>query len=176
MAVPFAILLAGLANALGESDRRAVGPALASVPVAAMAVAGLLAPSADPITPFHARRAMEASATRLHCITSDTPMMLIELNALDRSFSDGCRDWVDVTAGVLGVHSSLDHSTRKRFFQPHWANELNRYLLSGDGVIFQRTVNFGLTPAQRAAVDALPAAGTNGTFVLHLVPPRPRRA
>jgi hypothetical protein len=167
MAVPFAMLLAGLTDALWKSQRRVAGAALVAIPLAAMAIAGSLAPTNDAIVLFPARARMVAAAAHLKCITSDTPMMLIELDALDRSFAKGCRDWVDVTAGVLGVHSPLDSSTTKRFFQPHWAAELNRYLLSGNGVILERTVNFGITASQRKAVDDLPVVATNGPFPLH---------
>lgn len=37
---------------------------------------------------------------RYQCIVGATPMGLIEVDALDRSFADGCTDWVDVHAAA----------------------------------------------------------------------------
>ena len=37
------------------------------------------------------------------CVMSDSPMALIELDALSRSFSPGCRDWVDITGRTYGA-------------------------------------------------------------------------
>ena len=101
-----------------------------------------------------------AGASR--CVTSDTPMALIELDALSRSFSAGCRDWVDVAGRLYGP----DRAGAPRAKNPRWQRDVKNYLLSGDAFIVIRS-NTGLSALTRAELQRTPVIARVGSFVLH---------
>jgi alpha-1,2-mannosyltransferase len=95
----------------------------------------LVTPSAraHPIAAFPGRR-LAASVATTHCVMADTPMALIELDALSRDFRDGCRMWVDVTGRTYGPDKGPIPRSRNR----KWQADLRTYLLSGDALITSR--------------------------------------
>ncbi|HEX2894111.1 MAG TPA: hypothetical protein VHO29_08935 [Marmoricola sp.] len=85
------------------------------------------------------------------CIVADTPWALIDLNALDRSFEPGCRDWVDFQGvGHGGVDPAAyvvgDRAT------PAWRRIVSRYLASGDAVVLSDPATSKLLTRHRSRV------------------------
>lgn len=68
------------------------------------------------------------------CIVADTPRLLIDLDALDRSFENGCPNWVD----FQGVGHGAGPDPAAYIVGPHatraWKEIMTRYFLSGDAV------------------------------------------
>jgi alpha-1,2-mannosyltransferase len=71
------------------------------------------------------------AVTAARCVTSDSPIALIELDALSRSFAAGCRDWVDVVGRTYGA----DRENATRSHNLLWQRDVASYLLSGDAFI-----------------------------------------
>jgi alpha-1,2-mannosyltransferase len=95
------------------------------------------------------------------CVVSDSPMALIELNALSRSFAPGCRDWVDVVGRTYGA----DRSNATRPNNPAWQRDLTDYLLSGDAFIVIRP-STGLSRATRAKLVRRAVIARAGVYVV----------
>lgn len=86
-----------------------------------------------------------ARATRnIPCVVADTPWALIDMNALDRSFEDGCRNWIDFqgvshgggadpAAYVLGTEATAA-----------WKRVVHDYLASGDAFALSDLRMWGL--------------------------------
>lgn len=107
-----------------------------------------------------ARLAKAVSGQR--CVTADSPMALIELDALSRSFASGCRDWVDVTGRTYGA----DRMNATRPANPRWQRDLAAYLLSGDAFIVIRG-GTGLSASTRAQLDRHQVIARSGRFVIY---------
>lgn len=96
------------------------------------------------------------------CVTADSPMALIELNALSRSFSPGCRDWVDVVGRTYGP----DRATATRVNNVAWQRDIAAYLLSGDAFIVIRG-STGLSPTTRAQLERRRIIARAGGLVVY---------
>lgn len=72
------------------------------------------------------------------CLMSDSPMALIELNALSRGLAKGCPNWIDVTGRTYDVDAPPDGGPQGRKDNARWQASLTRYLLSGDAALLFR--------------------------------------
>jgi hypothetical protein len=148
-----------------------IGPAAAALTITAAATATVLAVFAWPVTvvqPFPGRT-LAGRVARVRCVMSDSPMALIELDALSRDFADHCPNWVDVTGRTYGVDAPPAAHVVRRPHNVKWQADLRRYLLSGEAVIVIRR-GTGLAPATRRAIERLPVLGRAGVDVVHAVP------
>jgi hypothetical protein len=103
---------------------------------------------------------------------SDSPMALIELNALDDSLADGCPDWVDVSGRTYAPDMAvrgLDGRRLSRSANPRWQQAVRDYLLSGDAVILLRANDAGISPATQAAIESGEVLGRDRTHVIYSV-------
>jgi len=121
------------------------------------------------VTPFAQRARMAGAARRVRCVVSNTPMALIDLDALSRSFAPGCADRVDVTAAAFGVGNPAD-----RVLPGHpnrvWHADLYRYLTSGNAVIIVGARWISLGAADLARIDRHPVLASNGPDTLYATP------
>ncbi len=99
------------------------------------------------VTAFPGRARLTAAVSGVRCVQSDSPMGLIEVNALDRSFRGGCRNWVDVTGRTYGPDRSAAGAPRGQ--NPRWQRDLTAYLRSGGAVLLVRP---GATGADRSTL------------------------
>jgi hypothetical protein len=106
--------------------------------VAAVLVAG----TARVGTPWRGLPRLAAAVRHDRCVVSDSPAGLIELNRLDRGFSRGCPDWVDVTGKT---YFGRDHTPQRRGLDAPWQRDLVRYLRRGGGAFVVRASGDGLT-------------------------------
>ena len=81
---------------------------------------------------------LAAAVRTTKCVMSDSPMALIELNALSRGLGRGCPNWVDVTGRTYDVDKPAGAPVR-RSQNLRWQRDLRRYLLSGGAVILIRS-------------------------------------
>ncbi len=86
--------------------------------------------------PFPSSR-LAAAVAHLRCVTSDSPLALIRLEALSRSLADGCPMYVDLTGLILDLHVPAE-SGLPMVDQPTWQARARAYLFSGDAVILVR--------------------------------------
>jgi alpha-1,2-mannosyltransferase len=105
---------------------------------------------------------LAAAASTSSCVMADSPMALIELDALSRSFGARCRNWVDVTGRTYGA----DSSNRARTTNARWQRDVRNYLLSGDAFIVIRS-GTGLSAATRAELERQPVLARDGQYVIY---------
>ena len=103
-AVPLAIVVAAAVHVFAAripSDYRARPGVLAAcaLVVAGAAGASVFLPE-ETVQPFP--RTLTGSVAASHCVMSDSPMVLIELNVLTRDLRNGCRNWIDVSGRTFG--------------------------------------------------------------------------
>jgi hypothetical protein len=133
LAVPVAMTIA--AAAMRPAERRA-GALAAWLPlVAASTVTALVIGLATWVSvPFHGAETLSSKVAHVRCVMSDSPMALIELNALSRGLAAGCPDWIDDT----GVTYGADQAGGTRSHDPLWQRAATHYLRSGGAVILFR--------------------------------------
>ena len=112
-------------------------------------------------TPFPRARLSDAVAAS-PCVVADSPMALIELDALSRSFAPGCRDWVDVTGRTYGA----DRMNTSRTRNTRWQRDVRDYLLSGNAFIVIRG-GTGLSARTRAELRLRPVLTRAGPYVIY---------
>jgi alpha-1,2-mannosyltransferase len=112
-------------------------------------------------TPFPSA-ALAGSVRDSPCVVADSPMALIELGALSRSFSPGCQDWVDVVGRTYGA----DRSDDSRPDNVAWERDLSRYLLSGDAFIVIRS-STGLSAGTARELGRRTVIARAGRFVIY---------
>ncbi|MBV9412946.1 MAG: hypothetical protein JO148_15245, partial [Acidimicrobiia bacterium] len=98
---------------------------------------------------------LASAVTGVRCVTSDSPMALIGLDALDRSLANGCVDWVDVTGRTYGPDMDVrtgDGERVPRVANQRWQLALRAYLQSGDAVVVARPKDAGISPATWDAI------------------------
>jgi hypothetical protein len=133
VAPPLAVVVA--AAAARTARRVVVAPLVAAVVALAgcvTATAVLIRPSPI-ISPFpQAQLAARLPAVR--CVTSVTPIALIELDVLSRNLAHGCPQWVDSYGRTYSVDKPSGAS-RSRIRNNKWQADVRRYLFSGDVTI-----------------------------------------
>jgi len=167
LSVPAALCVAGAVSV--ATERR--WPRLVGwVPVAlaaAQAVILIGSLTAQLVAPFPNGPAMAAAAAAAACVKSDSPMALIELDALDRSFAPGCQDWGDVLAGTFGAGKKADRLVPGQP-DPAWNFDLNQYLTSGDAVMLMRSPRvIGLPTADELRIEQHSVITSDGLYTLY---------
>jgi hypothetical protein len=167
LAVPVAMTIA--AAAMRPAERR-VGALAAWLPlVAAGTVTALVIGLATWVSmPFHGAETLSSKVAHVRCVMSDSPMALIELNALSRGLAAGCPDWIDDT----GVTYGADQAGGTRSHDRRWQRAATHYLRSGGAVIlFRGPRAAGLDPHTRREITEnglLDAAGGHRIYrVVH---------
>jgi alpha-1,2-mannosyltransferase len=118
---------------------------------------------------------LASAVTQVPCVMSDSPMVLVGLNALDRDLANGCPNWVDVTGRTYAPDMSVggpDGRLLTRPANPRWQGALRDYLLSGDAVIVTRANEEGLSPTTWDAIRAGGILARDGTHIIYAVPRR----
>jgi alpha-1,2-mannosyltransferase len=92
------------------------------------------------IVPFDKVPELTAAVADDRCVMSDTPMALIAVDALSRSFADGCPNWVDVTGRTYSGRFKL----LTRYTNKAWQHALRRYLTSGTAMVLNRIRGSGI--------------------------------
>jgi alpha-1,2-mannosyltransferase len=141
------------------------------LPAAAAVSLGLLLTSPRPSTVEHPwdREALAEATRGVPCIVADTPKVLIDLDALDRSFAAGCPNWVDFQ-GVGHGGLAPDVFVQARTASPAWRREVMRYLRSGDAVVISDpNVRVFLGPARVRALTRGPVVAESQGLVVHRV-------
>lgn len=162
-----------VAAASGPTGRQLVTvPWWGMFPVGAVVSLGVLLTAPEPpnvVEPWD-REALTVATRRIPCIVADTPKVLIDLDALDRSFASGCRNWVDfqgVGHGGLGQ----DMTILGRTASPQWRRAVVRYLRSGDAIVISDpNVRTLLGPARLRALTDGPVIAESGGLVVHGLP------
>lgn len=94
--------------------------------------------------------------SRVRCVQADSPMALIELNALSRDFSHRCHVWVDVTGRTYApgfTEYYADGARVPRRANVTWQRDLRSYLMSGNAIVIIRAPGTGLSPSTTAAIE-----------------------
>jgi hypothetical protein len=118
---------------------------------------------------------LASAVTPVPCVMSDSPMVLVGLNALDRDLANGCPNWVDVTGRTYAPDMSVagpDGRLLSRPANPRWQGALRDYLLSGDAVIVTRANDEGLSPTTWDAIRAGGILARDETHIIYAVPRR----
>jgi hypothetical protein len=68
-------------------------------------------------------------------VVADDPAMLIEINALDRSFERGCRDFVDFQGVGHGAGPNPKAYVIGRVATSAYRREVARYFRAGDAIV-----------------------------------------
>ena len=152
-----AALTVGAAAARRPAGRTAVsaGPRWTAVRPGSVAVLSAitittltLAAGTSAVSPFRGAAVLTRAVRHIRCVMSDSPMSQIELDALTRGLTHGCRNWVDVTGRTYGP----DYASASRVKNTRWQRDLRGYLRSGGAVIIVRASGTGLDRATRAAI------------------------
>jgi hypothetical protein len=139
------------------------------VALAGAATGAMLAHRDTAVTPFPGGP-LAAGVRSSRCVMADSPMALIELNALSRGFAHGCPNWVDVTGRTYDVDASTGSRSTPRVDNTRWQRDLRRYLLSGDAVILIRS-GTGAAPSTKDAVSGHPVLRTSDGYTIYRTGP-----
>ena len=116
---------------------------------AASVTLAILVTESVTVRPLPAADQLSRSVAGLRCVMSDSPMGLIELNALTRGLAAGCANWIDVTGRTYGPN----RSDKPRSQNLGWQRDLTRYLRSGDAIIILRWRSTGISRATYEAIS-----------------------
>lgn len=108
-------------------------------------------------TPFPGSQLGEA-AEQQRCLVSDTPIALIEMNALSRDLRNDCKVHVDVTGYTYEGELALGPGDRllARSKNAAWQRQVLGYLRSGNAVLLARGKGTGLSRASRRVIAQWP--------------------
>jgi alpha-1,2-mannosyltransferase len=134
------VLAAATHQGLGGRGRRAFRSAAAVIVVAAgLITASKVIYAGYGVARFPGATRLATAVRPSRCLMADSPMALIELDALSRDLAHGCANWVDVTGRTYNVDRPTDGKRVSRARNARWQVDLRRYLLSGNAVILVRT-------------------------------------
>lgn len=167
LAVSLALLVAAAAGS-AKRVARVSATALLAGAVALSAVAGLIrTPSIT--APFRGAGVLARGVAHVPCLVSDSPMALIELDALSRGLAHpSCLNWVDISGRTYDVDAPPDGRDDARLHNAVWQADLRRYLLSGDAVVLFRG-DTGVDPATLAAIRSRPVLARAGRLTVYRV-------
>jgi alpha-1,2-mannosyltransferase len=102
--------------------------------------------------------ALGEAAEQQRCLVSDTPIALIEMDALSRDLRNGCGVHVDVTGYTYEGELALGPGDRllARPRNAAWQRQLLGYLRSGNAVILARGKGTGLSRASKRVITQWP--------------------
>lgn len=150
----------------GWKSRVGLGGSRIVVVCAAIAtVAALTFRSSHFVTPFPGKQ-LAAKVTGVHCVMADSPMALIELNALSRNFAHGCANWVDVSGRTYDIDAPTAGRSVKRTGNLTWQKDIRQYLLSGDAFMFIRK-DTGLSTATKRLLMQQPVIAAADGYVVY---------
>jgi hypothetical protein len=161
VAVPVALVVAAAFVGSRVFDRSVARLTLATAGTLAAAFIVIM-PGGGAVTPFRAQQ-LAAAVADVPCVQSDSPIGLIELNALDRAFRNHCQIWVDVTGRTYYV----DRAAGPRVQNAKWQRDLRRYLLSGQAVIVVRRAGSGVSPATMTILRRGAVLATEGGHAVY---------
>ncbi|WP_375475865.1 hypothetical protein [uncultured Jatrophihabitans sp.] len=154
-AVGLALVVAGAA-AQCRSRIAVVGTALAMATVVGATVSTAIiftTPRGSISVPFDGR-SLASRVRNVRCLMADTPMALVELDAVSRGLANGCVNWVDVSGRTYDV----DRPPGKEHARPankRWQRDIRSYLRSGDAFLFIRRAT-GLSAATKRELRTSP--------------------
>jgi hypothetical protein len=132
---------AALAVAATMAAPRRIGSSVAGLAVAgaaALTAITVLAHRPAFTTPVHGADVLADAVAGTDCVMADSPMILIQLDALSRGLAHDCPNWVDVTGRTYDVDAPPEHGPQGRVHNARWQADLTSYLLSGDAAILFR--------------------------------------
>ncbi len=139
----------------GRRTRIAVAVWLPVVAVGAVTAVVFAGGHNHAVQPFSGQ-VLAHDVSRVRCVESDSPMALIELDALSRDFSHHCHVWVDVTGQTYApqlVARNAEGARLPRRANGRWQSDLRAYLTSGNAIVIIRAAGTGLSPATAAAIE-----------------------
>jgi alpha-1,2-mannosyltransferase len=170
-AVPVALTVAAATQALRRPAW--VGGYLPAAGAAAVSAAVLVTGTFHATSSWGQSGRLIADVAGVPCVMSDAPAGLIELDALDRSFADGCPDWVDVTGRT---YISPDRSSIPRSRSPRWHHDILRYLRSGQAIFLVRRAGTGIDRRTLHALERYGAVARVPGHAVYRVRPAPARS
>jgi alpha-1,2-mannosyltransferase len=172
-AAPLAIVVAATCHVIAarvpSSVRRRARPgavmALAAVVVAGAAACAIYLPEQS-VLPFP--RQLARAVTASHCVISDSPIVLIELNVLTRDLRNSCPNWVDVSGRSYGHDAKYRHGQLvSRARNREWQRDLTRYLYSGDRLILYRPDATGIGRKLRHKLATTPILANHAGLIVY---------
>jgi hypothetical protein len=151
----------------GGRRRPGAGAVVAVMPAVVFATAGA---ALHVGTPFPGE-SLRTAAAPSRCVTSDSPVALIEMNVLSRDLARRCRVWVDVS-GLTYDTAKVRGRNGVTLSRPHngpWQKALLGYLTSGNATIVIRRGGDGLAPPTAQAIDNLPVIAAVDGYTLRAV-------
>lgn len=116
------------------------------------------------------RTKLAGAVAHVRCLMSDSPMALIDLDALSRGLADGCPNWVDVTGRSYDADPGTGRAAAHRSLNAKWQADALRYLRSGDAVILVRTAS-GLTKTTRQRIEQGTLLVRSGRYAVYRTRP-----
>jgi alpha-1,2-mannosyltransferase len=173
LAVPLALVVA-----CSIAAARRAAPRLLTVPAAAWLAAGVAGIVAmystggpDVVTPLPDRATVAATTARLRCIQTDLPWVLIAVDALDRSFANGCKNFVDFQGVGHGAGPNPDAYVDVLYASPAYQRQVARYLRSGDAVVVHSGYPMAfLTRKALRSLESGPLIARAGTIEIFRTP------
>jgi hypothetical protein len=162
VAATLALVVAAATQSVAAERRRLGWAGPGCLAGAAVLTAATLAQPIDVAEPFPTAPLARA-VQHVRCLMTDSPMALIEVNALSRDLGNGCRNWVDVTGRTYGA----DSSPLPRGRNPRWQADILRYLLSGQALLVIRP-GTGLSAATWRAIRRHPVLAQAGGYTIYL--------
>lgn len=176
VAVPLSLVVAAAASA-GRSDPPALAWLAGLWPAATVLtlVLMLTTPRDVIITQAPDTAALGRATRDIPCIVADTPRLLIALDALDRSFADGCRNWVDFQGVGHGGGPDPNASVQVPTANPAWRRTMMHYFRSGDAVALSSpSVRVFLGRARVRKLTRGPLVATSRGVSIHRTPSQVR--
>jgi alpha-1,2-mannosyltransferase len=177
LAVPCAIILAAGAEAVTglrprpvrRLGRISIAVAVVAAFTGSVSVINLHGQGGSLIIPVgRTRQLVHAARQYGGCLRADSPMLLIEADALTRSFDPPCSNAVDVTSPRLGIDGPA-LKTGDGFSGIAYKRYLVRYLTAGDTVMVVSLRRLRLTRPEVHAIKCGGVVTRAGTFVLYRV-------
>lgn len=153
LAGALSITVAAAATRTSRRGRLVTGGVGGWLPTCAAATVTLvvLVAGTAAVPPLPGAARLSRAVANVRCVMSDSPMGLIELNALSRGLANGCPNWIDVTGRTYGPDRSPEGRSRAQ--NHRWQRDLTRYLRSGDAVIIVRGHGTGVSKRTQAAIS-----------------------
>jgi alpha-1,2-mannosyltransferase len=170
--VAASLVIAAAARARGVPLPGAVWAAWPAIALITL-VAVVTAPTPPQLSRPPDSEALAAATRGVRCLVADSPGVLIRIDALDRSFENGCRNWVDIQGIGHGGGPDPDAHVLARTSTPAWRRIMTRYFRSGDAVILSDpNIRLFLGPSRVRLLTSGPViAQSHGLVVYRVVRP-----
>jgi hypothetical protein len=169
--VSLALVVAAAARPLRWCPLALPWPALLPLGAALSLVLLLTAPSAVSVQQPPDTAALERATRDIPCLVADSSRVLIALDAIDRSFEIGCRNFVDFHGVGHGGGPDPAAYVRGPRATPAWKRTMVRYFRSGDAVVLSDpNVRVLLGPARLRALTRGQLVASSQGVVVHRTP------